>query len=71
MHQTNRRPGRHLLPLLLWALQVVPSTSLTSLSGTTTTAKPRSTDPTADIPRITATPDAPPVELSPTLLATF
>ncbi|KAL0395410.1 UNVERIFIED_CONTAM: hypothetical protein Slati_4507200 [Sesamum latifolium] len=32
---------------------------------------PRSTDPAADTPRITATQDAPPVELSPTLLGTL
>ncbi|KAL0461154.1 UNVERIFIED_CONTAM: hypothetical protein Slati_0003000 [Sesamum latifolium] len=37
------------------ALQVVPSASLTSLSGMTTTATPRSIDPAADAPRITAT----------------
>ncbi|KAL0413868.1 UNVERIFIED_CONTAM: hypothetical protein Sradi_1588500 [Sesamum radiatum] len=53
------------------ALQVVLSVSLTSLSRTTTTATPRSTDTAADTPRITATQDAPPLELSPTLLGTL
>ncbi|KAL0446077.1 UNVERIFIED_CONTAM: hypothetical protein Slati_1735600 [Sesamum latifolium] len=48
------------------ALQVVPSAPLTSLSGMTTTAMPRSTEPAANTPRIIATQDAPPVELSPT-----
>ncbi|KAL0292948.1 UNVERIFIED_CONTAM: hypothetical protein Sradi_6963900 [Sesamum radiatum] len=50
------------------ALQVVPSAPVTSLSETTTTTTPRSTDPAADIPRITVIQDAPPMELSPTLL---
>ncbi|KAL0288333.1 UNVERIFIED_CONTAM: hypothetical protein Sradi_7100000 [Sesamum radiatum] len=50
------------------ALQVVPSASLTSLSGATTTTAPRPADLVADIPRITAVQDAPPVELFPTLL---
>ncbi|KAL0404540.1 UNVERIFIED_CONTAM: hypothetical protein Sradi_2094800 [Sesamum radiatum] len=49
-------------------LQVVPSASLTSLAGATTTAAPRPADPAADTPRITAVQDAPPVELSPALL---
>ncbi|KAL0440249.1 UNVERIFIED_CONTAM: hypothetical protein Slati_2507900 [Sesamum latifolium] len=53
------------------ALQVVPSAPLTSLSGTTTTATPRSTDPAADTPRIPVTQDALPVELSPTLIGTL
>ncbi|KAL0444750.1 UNVERIFIED_CONTAM: hypothetical protein Slati_2197700 [Sesamum latifolium] len=53
------------------ALQVVPSASLAYLSGATMTIMPRSTDPAADAPRITATQDAPPVELSPTLLGTL
>ncbi|KAL0458620.1 UNVERIFIED_CONTAM: hypothetical protein Slati_0489200 [Sesamum latifolium] len=45
------------------ALQVVPSVPLTPLSGTTTTAAPRSTDPAAKAPRITTTHDALPVEM--------
>ncbi|KAL0415852.1 UNVERIFIED_CONTAM: hypothetical protein Slati_3417100 [Sesamum latifolium] len=53
------------------ALQVVPSASLASLSETTKTATPRSADPAADAPRITATLDAPPVELSASLLRTL
>ncbi|KAL0427973.1 UNVERIFIED_CONTAM: hypothetical protein Slati_2972100 [Sesamum latifolium] len=53
------------------ALQVISSASLISLSRTTTTATPRSTDPVADTPRITATQDTPPVELSSTLLGTL
>ncbi|KAL0402469.1 UNVERIFIED_CONTAM: hypothetical protein Slati_4276800 [Sesamum latifolium] len=53
------------------ALQVVPSASLNSLSEMTRTATPMSIDPTADTPRITATQDAPPMELSPTLLGTL
>ncbi|KAL0443941.1 UNVERIFIED_CONTAM: hypothetical protein Slati_2116800 [Sesamum latifolium] len=53
------------------ALQVVPSASLTSLSGVAAIATPRSTDPAADTPRITAAQDTPPVELSPTLLGTL
>ncbi|KAL0303258.1 UNVERIFIED_CONTAM: hypothetical protein Sradi_6193900 [Sesamum radiatum] len=39
-------------------LQVVPSASLTSLSGAATTATPRSTDPTIDTFRITVFSDA-------------
>ncbi|KAL0373418.1 UNVERIFIED_CONTAM: hypothetical protein Sradi_3257500 [Sesamum radiatum] len=53
------------------ALQVVPSAFLTSLSGTTTTATPRSADPATDAPRITATQITPPVELSLSLLGTL
>ncbi|KAL0455771.1 UNVERIFIED_CONTAM: hypothetical protein Slati_0916300 [Sesamum latifolium] len=53
------------------ALHVVLSAPLTPLSGITTTVAPRSTDPAANTPRITATHDAPPAELSPTLLGTL
>ncbi|KAL0405624.1 UNVERIFIED_CONTAM: hypothetical protein Slati_3876300 [Sesamum latifolium] len=53
------------------ALQVVPNAPLTSLSGTATIATPRSTNPAADTPRVTVTQDAPPMELSPTLLGTL
>ncbi|KAL0456211.1 UNVERIFIED_CONTAM: hypothetical protein Slati_0960300 [Sesamum latifolium] len=44
---------------------------MTSLSGTTTTATPRLTDPAADTPRVTVAQDTPPVELSLTLLGTL
>ncbi|KAL0458849.1 UNVERIFIED_CONTAM: hypothetical protein Slati_0512100 [Sesamum latifolium] len=53
------------------ALQIVPSASMTSLSGMSTTATPRLIDPTADTPRITVAQDTPPVELSLTLLETL
>ncbi|KAL0430848.1 UNVERIFIED_CONTAM: hypothetical protein Sradi_0710800 [Sesamum radiatum] len=53
------------------ALQVVPSTSLTSLAGVTTITAPRPADLAADAPRITAMQDAPPVELSPALLGSL
>ncbi|KAL0312773.1 UNVERIFIED_CONTAM: hypothetical protein Sradi_5676600 [Sesamum radiatum] len=49
-------------------LQVVPSTSLTSLTGATTTATPRLADTVVEAPRIIVGQDAPPAELSPALL---
>ncbi|KAL0339597.1 UNVERIFIED_CONTAM: hypothetical protein Sradi_4476500 [Sesamum radiatum] len=53
------------------ALQVISSTPFTPLSGSTTTAMPRSTDPTMDTHRIIVSPDAPLVELSSDLLGTI
>ncbi|KAL0374126.1 UNVERIFIED_CONTAM: hypothetical protein Sradi_3328300 [Sesamum radiatum] len=53
------------------ALQVVPSMSLTSLAGATTTATLRPADLADDAPRIIVVQDTPLVELSPTLLGTL
>ncbi|KAL0401762.1 UNVERIFIED_CONTAM: hypothetical protein Slati_4206100 [Sesamum latifolium] len=67
----NKQTGEAPAAATTQALQVIPSAPLTSLSGTTTTTTPRLTDPVADIPRITVTQDAPPMELSSTLLETL
>ncbi|KAL0434784.1 UNVERIFIED_CONTAM: hypothetical protein Sradi_0186300 [Sesamum radiatum] len=66
----KQKAGEALVAATTQALQVVPSTSLTSLSGAATTTTPRSIDPVVDTRRITSTQDAPLMELS-TLLGTL
>ncbi|KAL0407310.1 UNVERIFIED_CONTAM: hypothetical protein Slati_4044900 [Sesamum latifolium] len=67
----NKQKAGEMPVVTIQALQVVPNAPLTSFFRTAATMMPRSTDPATDTPRITVSPDAPPMELSPNLLGTL
>ncbi|KAL0288180.1 UNVERIFIED_CONTAM: hypothetical protein Sradi_7103300 [Sesamum radiatum] len=55
----NKQKAREAPVATTQVLQVVPSTSLTPLSGTVTTTMLKSTNQTVDTPRIIVSPDPP------------